>query len=97
VDTTKKYDVIIIGGGPAGMSSAVWCSDLGLEPLLIDKSDRLGGQLWWIHNPISNYLGIQTANGVTISYLRTGGDKPSAVLLHGLDVRVERNGVRSGR
>jgi len=67
VDTTKKYDVIIIGGGPAGMSSAVWCSDLGLKPLLIDKSDRLGGQLWWIHNPISNYLGIQTANGAQLA------------------------------
>ena len=67
MDTTKKYDVIIIGGGPAGMSSAVWCSDLGLKPLLIDKSDRLGGQLWWIHNPISNYLGIQTANGAQLA------------------------------
>jgi thioredoxin reductase (NADPH) len=59
----QKYDVIIIGGGPAGMSAAVWCADLGLRSILIDRGSKLGGQLHWTHNPITNYLGAVTENG----------------------------------
>ncbi|MFI3258660.1 MAG: FAD-dependent oxidoreductase [Rikenellaceae bacterium] len=38
-------DVIIIGGGVAGMKSAVDLSAMGFKVLLIEKSDRLGGKL----------------------------------------------------
>lgn len=56
-------DVVIIGAGPAGLSAARWCDELGLDTLLLEQSDELGGQLLSIHNPIDNYLGLQTANG----------------------------------
>ena len=34
---------IIIGGGPAGASCALWLKKLGHEPLLLEAGDRLGG------------------------------------------------------
>jgi thioredoxin reductase (NADPH) len=35
--------VPIIGGGPAGMSSALWLHNYGLSPLIIEKERALGG------------------------------------------------------
>lgn len=55
--------VLIIGGGAAGMSAALWCAELGLTATLIEKRPQLGGQLHWTHNRIGNYLGINAANG----------------------------------
>jgi thioredoxin reductase (NADPH) len=56
-------DVIIIGAGPAGLSAAFWCDELGLDTLVIEQSETVGGQLLQIYNPISNYLGLRAANG----------------------------------
>jgi thioredoxin reductase (NADPH) len=57
------FDVMIIGGGPAGMSALLWCADLGLKAILLEKANELGGQLRWIHNPITNYPGRIAKNG----------------------------------
>ena len=59
----QRYDVVIIGGGPAGMSAALWCSDVGLRSVLLESRADLGGQLSIIHNPIVNYLGVRADNG----------------------------------
>lgn len=37
--------VLIIGGGPAGASAAIELGKLGVETILIDDKDRLGGKL----------------------------------------------------
>ena len=37
------YDALIIGGGPAGCSCALWLKHLGLKPLIVEKRARLGG------------------------------------------------------
>lgn len=37
--------VLIIGGGPAGLSAAVELGKLGIQTLIIDDKDRLGGKL----------------------------------------------------
>lgn len=39
----QHYDAVIVGGGPAGASCAIWLARLGLSPLLIEASSRLGG------------------------------------------------------
>jgi thioredoxin reductase (NADPH) len=57
------HDVIIIGAGPAGLSTAFWCDELGLDTLVLEQADRIGGQLHRIYNPIENYLGVKTRNG----------------------------------
>src|SRR6516164_3413793 len=35
--------VPIIGGGPAGMSCALWLHNYGLKPVIIEQADALGG------------------------------------------------------
>jgi len=41
----NNYDVIVIGGGPAGMMAAGRAGELGAKVLLIEKNDRLGKKL----------------------------------------------------
>lgn len=59
----RNFDAVIIGGGPGGMSAAMWFDDLGQSVLLIDRAAELGGMLLNIHAPITNYLGCTAANG----------------------------------
>jgi len=57
------HDVIIIGAGPAGLSTAFWCDELGLDALVLEQSEEIGGQLHRVYNPINNYLGLKARNG----------------------------------
>lgn len=59
-----QFNVIVIGGGPAGLSAALWCDDLGLETLLLEKKSEFGGQLLRVYNRIENHLGINAENGL---------------------------------
>lgn len=56
-------DVIVIGGGPAGLSAALWCADLGLKAMLVEKEAEFGGQLLSIFNAVTNYPGVLAASG----------------------------------
>jgi len=42
---TEEVDVLIIGGGPAGLSAAIELGKLGVNTLIVDDKDRLGGKL----------------------------------------------------
>jgi thioredoxin reductase len=57
------HDVIIIGAGAAGLSTAFWCDELGLDTLVLEQAEEIGGQLHRVYNPIENYLGLKTRNG----------------------------------
>ena len=63
------HDVLIIGAGPAGLSAARWCDELGLDTLVLEQSEELGGQLLSVHNPVENYLGVRAANGAEVRNL----------------------------
>jgi len=39
----SETQVLIIGGGPAGISCAIWLKKLGVECVLLEASSRLGG------------------------------------------------------
>ncbi len=41
----RTTELVIIGGGPAGLSAAITAASLGTKVTLIDRSDNLGGQL----------------------------------------------------
>lgn len=53
---TEKYDVVIIGGGAAGLTAAIYCGRARLSTLLIEKS--LVGGLATYTNEIENYPGF---------------------------------------
>jgi pyruvate/2-oxoglutarate dehydrogenase complex dihydrolipoamide dehydrogenase (E3) component len=42
----NHYDLIVIGGGAAGLSAARFARQLGLSVALVEK-DRLGGDCTW--------------------------------------------------
>ncbi len=52
----KIYDIIIIGGGPAGFCSALYCARAGLKTLLFEKF-AFGGQMC-LASSIENYPGF---------------------------------------
>jgi len=57
------HDVIIIGAGPAGLTAALWCEELGLDTLVLERADRPGGQLLQVYNAINNYPGLIAVDG----------------------------------
>jgi thioredoxin reductase (NADPH) len=95
-------DVVIIGAGPAGLSSARWCDELGLDTLLLEQSEELGGQLLSIHNPIDNYLGLHAANGHEMRERFVAQTKDSdfdlwtRVEIASVDLKAKRVTLRSG-
>ena len=59
------YDVIIIGGGPAGLTAGIYAVRAGAKVLLIEKAG-VGGQVA-ITNNIVNYPGFKSVNGFALS------------------------------
>ncbi|MBQ8393433.1 MAG: thioredoxin-disulfide reductase [Clostridia bacterium] len=69
------YDVIIIGGGPAGYSSALYTSRAGLETLVVERSAP-GGQMA-LTDIIDNYPGFNEGiDGFTLAMnMQSGAEK----------------------
>ncbi len=59
------YDAIIIGGGPAGITAAIYAKRAGKSVLLLEKF-MLGGQVSLI-GEIENYTGFEKIDGFTLS------------------------------
>jgi thioredoxin reductase (NADPH) len=63
LQSETDFDVVIIGGGPGGLSAALWCAELGLAATILEKKGEYGGQLLSTFNGITNFLGRETASG----------------------------------
>ncbi len=59
-----EYEVIIVGGGPAAMSAAIYAVRKGLDVALVAK--KLGGQITYTAN-IENYLGMPSISGMQMA------------------------------
>src|SRR5438132_12763083 len=96
------HDVLIIGAGPAGLSAARWCDELGLDTLVLEQTSEVGGQLLSVHNPIENYLGVRAANGRELRDLFVEQTKDCDFDLWtntdivGVDLKAKRVALRSG-
>jgi thioredoxin reductase (NADPH) len=62
---SESYDVIIVGGGPAGLAAGLYCMRSGLKTVLIEKG-LLGGQLA-ISKEVENYPGIEGGMGFDLA------------------------------
>ena len=42
----KRYDLIVVGAGPSGLSAAIEAAKRGLEVVVFDENEKPGGQLF---------------------------------------------------
>lgn len=66
IDICKEYDVVVIGGGTAGIFAAHAAAKAGSHTLLIEKNGILGGTLTsaYVNHPgVFNYWGKQIITG----------------------------------
>jgi len=70
------YDLIIVGSGAGALVAAVTAKAAGLQPLLIEKTELIGGStalsggiLWLPNNPLMAREGIADSRAESISYL----------------------------
>ncbi len=76
------YDILILGGGPAGLTAALYAKRAGVSVLVLEKT-IYGGQV--INTPtVENYPGIQSITGVDLAMALH--DQVSGL---GVEVRME--------
>jgi len=83
----QHHDVIVIGGGPAGVSAALECFDINLDTVVLEGRPTLGGQLAEIPNSIRNVAAGSFEDGPALqaALQRSSGILGDRVLA-GLDV-----------
>ena len=58
------YDIIVVGGGPAGLTAALYALRAGKSVLVIEKS-TFGGQITWSPK-VENYPAIPSVSGTEL-------------------------------
>ena len=58
------YDILIVGGGPAGLTAAVYARRAGKSVLVLEK-DALGGQITWSPK-VENYPAVPSVSGMDL-------------------------------
>lgn len=59
-DSAERYDVIVIGAGPAGLTAGMYTSRQGLKTAIV--GGEVGGQAAWA-SEVENYLGWRLVTG----------------------------------
>ena len=65
MDTNSHYDAIVIGAGPAGLTSGIYLSRARLRTLIVNEG-TVGGQLVLTHE-IANYPGVESISGYQLA------------------------------
>ena len=75
--TEVTCDVLVLGSGAGGLSTAVVCAHLGLDVIVAEKDARLGGTtawsggwMWIPRNPLAQEAGIVEDIDAPLAYLR---------------------------
>ena len=80
----KRYDLVIVGGGPAGATAALYANRLGLKAILVDKSiwprdkicgDALSGKVMDMLKDLEILGEVKPLDGSTINRIVFGSPK----------------------
>jgi len=93
----KHYDVIIIGGGPAGLTAGIYLARAKAKTLILDTG-IIGGQMVLTHQ-IANYPGIESTSGYQLSTTMKkqaksfGCDIKSNINITGLEIEYQAKAI----
>lgn len=59
----KRYDIVIAGGGPAGITALIWAHLMKLDAVLLEASPVVGGQVNKIFHKIPDAAGMMPVSG----------------------------------
>ena len=76
------YDIIIIGGGPAGLTAAVYARRAGKSVLILEKA-ALGGQITWSPK-VENFPSVVSISGTDL-----GDRMAEQAMAQGAEVEIE--------
>lgn len=88
IDSTRLYDVVVVGAGPAGLATAVYAGSEGLSVLVVDCRS-FGGQAG-ASARIENYLGFPTG----ISGMALMGRAFSQAQKFGVEIAIPDEAVK---
>lgn len=90
---SNTYDLIIVGGGPAGMSAAIYGSRSRLNTLVLEAKRKTGGQPSTYHD-MENYPGIpETTAPELMENFREHAEKFNTEFKRGEVTNLEVNGL----
>jgi len=88
----QRFDVLVIGGGPAGLSAAARAAECGVRVGIVDDNFNLGGQIWRGgaagKNPEATHWAerVRAANVTSLCGMRVFDQPEAGVLLaEGMD------------
>ena len=91
------YDIIIIGGGPAGLTAATYARRAGKSVLVIEKN-AFGGQITWSPK-VENFPGFVSVSGVELGdkLLEQAMEQGAEVELEEVETLTVNSGVKRVR
>lgn len=88
-------EVIVLGGGPAGLSAALWCAGLGLSTLLVEARREVGGQLRAVPYALENVPGHASIEGAALAeVLRAQAVSQGVTVRSGVRARLDDGALR---
>src|ERR687897_765961 len=62
----EHHDVVVVGGGVAGLNCALECFDIQLDTILVDAGAALGGQVSEILHSVRNVAAGRFTDGLAL-------------------------------
>ena len=93
MENKKELDLIIIGGGPAGLSAAVYAARAELNFVVLEKEPMSGGQIINTYE-VDNYLGLAGINGFDLAIkFKEHCEKLGVIFQTGMIKEIETEGL----
>lgn len=85
------YDIVIIGSGPAGLSSAIYAQRAGLKTVVVEKNYLGTGQIAESER-VDNYPGLYGENGFDLGEkFRSHAESLGTEFIEGEAVKISKN------